>query len=220
MPEEGIPRVLRETIPGGLTSLVSSDEVTTLGFSGYFEWEDPGHYYKLFLGYFDLSGYTREKMTYFIQNVLFQQIGNNELAAMQATAGIEECRIVTTTPMSQGDFSTAPDSTFTMPGNPLSTFGLDQVVRASCLNYEMNLGAATAVIAQASTWGLADSTAAEKLYYARCFRFDRQLEPTGAATYKVMLAPIAVVVPGVALEEESLDYVMRLKRSVDYANQS
>jgi len=220
MPEEGVPRVLRETIPGGLISIVAGDEVTVSGFHGYNQWEDAGHYYKLFLGYFDLSGYTREKMTYFIQNVLFQQIGNNELAGMSSTAGIEECRIVTTTPMSQADFSTDLEALFTNPGAPLSTFGLDQVVRASCLNYEMNVGAATSVIAQASTWGLADSTAAEKLYYARCFRFDRNLDPIGAATYKVSFGPIAVVVPGVALEEESLDYVMRLKRSVDYANQS
>lgn len=218
MPEEAIPRVLREVVPGGLISIEEDLEVGTAGWSGYIEWSDLGYYYKLFLGYFDLSGYTREKKTLFIQNVIYQQIGTNLLQQMQATAGIEECRIVTTTPMSQTDFSTGLDGAFICPGNPLTKFGLEEVVRASTLCYEMDLGASVGGIASATTWGLADSTAAEKLYYGRCFRFDRKLSPAGNATYKVAFVPLGFVVPGVALEEEDLEYMMRLKRSVDYAN--
>lgn len=217
MPEEIVPRLLRETIDGGIFSLVEGDEYASIGWSGYIQAEDASSYYKLFFGYFDLSGYTVEQKTLFIQNVLFQNVGNNYLGNMQAGFGVDECRIVSTVPLDQTDFTTATlDGGWNIPGHPESDFSMQQIIRGSMLQYHLDQGAVVGGVSQQSSWGLGDATAADKLYYARVFRYSRTIVG-GLANYKATFSPMVVAVAGMVVEEPDLEYIMRLKRSIDLA---
>lgn len=216
MPEESelIPRLMRETVDGGLISFLDGVLANQLGFHNYEFTQDLGHAYLFTHGYFDLSGYSKEQKTAFIEGAMFQQVGLNDLGAMITGYGIEECRLVSTIPLDNADF-TFTDSLgiWNLPGTPQSTFSMQQVVNGTVIEYAFNQGALWGIPTQSQTWGMADATAASKLYYARAFRFD--VSPDTGATYKVAFCPIVVAVPIIVAAEPDLEYIMRLKRSVE-----
>jgi len=220
MVEEITTRLLREQIPNGHIAINQGEQSpATSGWGQYTEHETVGRYFKVYFGYFDLSGYTLEQKTTFIQNVLFQNVGNNRLHGMKTEFPIDECRIVTTTPMSIEDFIETSHSTWSVPGTPTSSFSTQQVVKGTMIEYEMDLGAAIGRTSQASMWGVGDSTAAEKLYYARAFRFPRvAISGSGPiATWYSSFPALNVIVPVMIGEEPDLEYLMRLKRSIELA---
>jgi hypothetical protein len=215
---EASPRILREQIPAGNFKITEGIEYGSTGWGGYEEDLVGAVYHKVYFGYFDLSGYTREEKTTFIRGVTFQSIGNAELDGMQAGGGIDECLVVSTTPMVLTDFTgenTA--STWLVPGDMESRFSMQQVVSGEMLGYEMDQGATIGNIAQATSWGLGDATAAEKLYYARAFRFPSNIVGVATVTYSAQFPNVNVVVPIMTAQEPDLDYIMRLKRSTEIA---
>lgn len=217
MPEEIVPRLLRDQIPNAHFAIIAGDESGgSTGWGQYEAHETAGYYYKVYFGYFDLSGYTLDQKTTFIQNVMFQNVGNNRLGGMQTQLGIDECRIVTTTPMSIEDFIGTDHSSWQVPGVPTSNFSTQQVVRGSMLEYQMDVSAVVGRLYQASSWGVGDSTAADKLYFARAFRFTRAEEAT-VVTYFATFPAVNVVVPAMIGDEPDLEYMMRLKRSIELA---
>ena len=210
-------RVMRETIPNGHFALAEGEESAgSTGWDQYEEYESPGYYTKVFFGYFDLSGYTREQKTTFIRNVMFQNIGNPGLSGMQSDVFVREARIVSTTPMSMNDFTGTSHSTWILPGAPTSTFNSEEIVLGTQATYAMDVSAVLGRITATSSWGVGDSTAAEKLYYARAFRFARA-PSSGAGTtiYFCTFPPVQVVIPILVGSEPDLEYMMRLKRSLD-----
>jgi hypothetical protein len=220
MVDEIVTRLMREQIPNGHIAISDGQEApATTGWEQYVEYETPGRYYKVFFGYFDLSGYTLEQKTTFIQNVMFQNVGNNRLHGMKTEFPIDECRIVTTTPLNIEDFVETSHSTWAVPGTPASNFSTQQVVKGTMTEYEMDLGAAIGRTSQASMWGVGDSTAAEKLYYARAFRFPRAATSGSGpvATWYASFPAVNVIVPIMVGEEPDLEYMMRLKRSIELA---
>lgn len=218
MVEEIVTRLLREQIPNANFHISNGDEHPgSLGWDQYTAYEDAGYYYKAFLGYFDLSGYTLEQKTTFIQNVMFQNVGNNRLSLMDTGFPIDECRIVSTTPLHIEDFIEINFSSWAVPGSPTSNFSTQQIVKGTMIEYQMDIGAAIGRGSQASMWGVGDSTAAEKLYYARAFRFPRVASGLPAASYSATFPSVNVVVPVMIGEEPDLEYLMRLKRSIELA---
>jgi len=213
MVEEIVTRLLREQIPNANFSLIDGDEAaSSVGWGQYTNHESAGYIWKVYFGYFDLSGYTLEQKTTFIQNVMFQNVGNNRLGGMITDGPISECRIVSTTPLHIEDFVTSSHSSWAVPGTPTSNFSTQQIVQGTMLEYQMDTGAAIGRVSQGSSWGAGDSTAAEKLYYARAFRF-----PRGTLTYYATFPSVNVIVPVVIGEEPDLEYLMRLKRSIELA---
>jgi len=218
MVEEIVTRLLREQIPNAHFAMSDGDESgASIGWGQYTEYESPGAYYKVYFGYFDLSGYTLEQKTTFIQNVMFQNVGNNRLGGMQSFYGIDECRIVSTTPLAIEDFIGTDHSSWNVPGVPTSDFSAQQIVSGLMYEYQMDAGAVVGRLYQMSNWGVGDSTAAEKLYYARAFRFVRAISGTDNGTYYATFPSVNVVVPVMIGEEPDLEYMMRLKRSIELA---
>lgn len=216
--QEVTQRLLREQIPAGNFKITEGIEYGSIGWGGYQEELVGAIYHKVYFGYFDLSGYTREEKTTFIRSVVFQNIGNPELDSMQAGGGIDECLVVSITPMVLSDFTgenTA--STWLVPGDMESRFSMQQVVAGQMIGYEMDQGASIGNIAQATSWGLGDATAAEKLYYARAFRFPSNIGGVASVTYSAQFPNVNVVVPIMTAQEPDLEYIMRLKRSSELA---
>lgn len=209
------PRILREQIPAGNFKITAGVEYGSAGWAGYEEALVGGVYHKVFFGYFDLSGYTIQEKTTFIRGVTFQNIGNPELDSMQVGGGIDECLILSTTPMVLSDFTAENTaSTWLVPGDMESRFSMQQIVSGEMLGYEMDQGAAVGSIAQAASWGLGDSTAAPKLYYARAFRFPANISGE-IVTYSAQFPNVNVAVPIITAQEPELEYIMRLKRSTE-----
>jgi hypothetical protein len=210
------PRILREQIPAGNFKITAGVEYGSAGWAGYEEALVGGVYHKVFFGYFDLSGYTIQEKTTFIRGVTFQNIGNPELDSMQVGGGIDECLILSTTPMVLSDFTAENTaSTWLVPGDMESRFSMQQIVSGEMLGYEMDQGAAVGSISQAASWGLGDSTAAPKLYYARAFRFPSVIIGAAAVTYSAQFPNVNVAVPIITAQEPELEYIMRLKRSTE-----
>jgi len=219
MAEKIVTRLLREQIPNAHFAMSEGQEsAASTGWGQYTEYESPGAYYKVYFGYFDLSGYTLEQKTTFIQNVMFQNVGNNRLGGMASGYGIDECRIVSTTPLTIEDFLFTDHSSWNVPGVPTSNFSTQQIVQGTMLEYQMDVGAVVGRLYQGSSWGVGNSTAAEKLYYARAFKFVRFIsgEPSGGLYFATFPA-VNVIVPVVIGEEPDLEYLMRLKRSIELA---
>jgi hypothetical protein len=209
-------RLLRQQIPNANFQIADGDEHPgSLGWDEYTEFENVGRYYKVFLGYFDLSGYTIEQKTAFIQGVTFQNVGNNRLSFMDTGFPIDECRILTTTPMAIEDFIESSFSSWAVPGTPTSNFSTEQVVDGTMIEYQMDVGASIGRASEASNWGVGSSTAAEKLYFARAFRFPRVANVIGPGSYSAAFPAVNVIVPIVVGEEPDLEYIMRLKRSTE-----
>jgi len=218
MAEEIVTRLLREQIPNAHWAMLDGDEsAASQGWGQYTDYENPGYYYKVYFGYFDLSGYTLEQKTTFIQNVMFQNVGNNRFSGMLTQFPIDECRIVTTTPLHIEDFIESDHSSWAVPGTPTSNFSTQQIVQGTMFEYQMDTGAEIGRVSQGSSWGVGDSTAAEKLYYARAFRFPRVADGLPTATYYATFPSVNVIVPVVIGEEPDLEYLMRLKRSIELA---
>jgi len=164
--------------------------------------------------YFDLQGYTLRDLTTFIQTVIFQTVGKYDFSGMQAGVDIVEIRVVSTVPLSiSKDFAinALADS---VPGSLTSASSLQNIVSCTEIVYSQDAGAGFGRPIEQNTWGVGNSTAAEKLYFSRFFKFPKTKSPSGNATYGFAWPEMAVVCPVVVAKEEDLEYIMRLARSV------
>lgn len=166
--------------------------------------------------YFDLSGYTIRDLTTYIQAVIFQKIGPYGLSGMQSDNVIEEHILVTTTPLSlDDDFSLlTPSGMRTVPGSLTSKTRLSSVVQATTISYDQDTGAGFGRVMDVSTWGVGNSTAAERLYYHRVLIFPK-VNNAGNSTYFFEFPELGFVVPIVVDKEPELEYMMRLSRSLE-----
>jgi hypothetical protein len=190
------------TVTGGFDTLTTDTSGAGYAFIGQF-------------GYFDLSGYALQDKTLFPQGVGFQRIGTYGLAQMTLGGLIREVLVVSTTPLSMDDFNqNMPGAlTRTFPGDNMSNHNMVNIIAAECRDYDLDQGAAFARVSQATTWGIGDATAAQKLYYARVF-----ILPAAGLSYGFQASGMAFVVPSVIAEEPELEYFMRLSRSTDQVN--
>lgn len=164
--------------------------------------------------YFDLQGYSLRDLTTFIQGVMFQSIGKYNFTGMQAGVDIVEVRVVSTVPLSLSEDFTINALADSVPGSLTSATSLQQIISCTEIVYSQDAGAGFGRSIESNTWGVGDSTAAEKLYFSRFFKFPKTKMPSGNATYGFSWSEMAVVCPVIVAKEEDLEYIMRLARSV------
>jgi hypothetical protein len=158
----------------------------------------------------DLSGYARQDMTLFAQGILMQDMDTVPISnGVGTAAAVKRATIVSTTPINEGDLSNTNGLTWSLPGSIPSTHDLDNILQGRMNVYlEMNTFTGLQIAGQ-TTWGSADSTAAEKIWLC-----DAYLVPTIAS----LVFPIpdqAFVLPSIIAHEPELEYMMRLARSLE-----
>ena len=213
--DEPIRRVLREIIPSGHIS-ITDGSIAAGSFPGYIVDDSNVAFTNVYRlnEYFDLQGYSLRDLTTYIQAVMFQKIGSYGFMVMESGAQIKEYLVVSTVPLDYAtDFNMTPIPD-TVPGSLTSQTSLQEIVQATSIMYSQNAGAEYGGPIEVNTWGVGDATAADKLYFSRFFSFPKVKSAGGNASYGFQFPDIGVVVPIVVAEEEDLEYIMRLARSV------
>ena len=159
-------------------------------------------------GYFDLSGYSLQEKTVFIQSILMQDMGRGPQGS--TTANLQRCTIVSLYPLAHGDVNNLDTAgTWILPGQDRSTFGLEKIVQGRYQDF-VTLSTYTGVQqVKQSTFGMATATAAQKLYYIDAYLW------VSSGTSVIYVPDNALVVPMVFEKEADLSYMMRLQRSVE-----
>lgn len=212
--DEPITRVLREQIGDGFISI--GDGALAAGiFPGYQVTDDTTAVLVHQLNqYFDLQGYSIRDLTTYIQAALFQKIGKYNFSGMQTGVDIVEIMVVSTVPLSITEDFTINALADSVPASLTSNTSLQEIVSCTEIVYSQDTGAGFGRPIEANTWGVGDSTAADKLYFSRFFKFPKTKADTQNATYGFAWSELAVVCPVVIAKEEDLEYIMRLARSV------
>ena len=133
---------------------------------------------------------------------------------MQTGVEIVEIMVVSTVPLSISKDFTIMALNDSVPASLTSQTSLHEIVSCTEIVYSQDTGAGFGRPIEANTWGVGDSTAADKLYFSRFFKFPKTKAPSGNASYGFGWSELAVVCPVVVAKEEDLEYVMRLARSV------
>lgn len=216
-----------------ITALIPSCSATKL--EAATEWTAQGAWLPLPLGglglYYedsiDLSGYANQYLTFFIDGAITQENPVRALVGQEA-AGMIDATVITSVPIDDiDDYFRDIVNTSTSPGMPqvIPGFGtsLDQeVVLYSRIMLSMldtaslsNLGILRPF--DIGQCGTLESTAADKLFV---YRLVFPLTQTGGVEMTSILAPAQrIVLQGTMAEEPTLEYMMRLKRSYELANQ-
>jgi hypothetical protein len=203
-------RVLRETVAGCQVTIDSPTEYTIEGGS----WEtggvaiDGSGYLVVFKnGYFDLSGYVKEEETLFCQSVAVQE---NPLVFGSGSAFA--AHIVSTEPLNLNDFEVASGSrAWALPGNMGNHYSIQQIFSGRCSLYVTDSTVNSVRAVTSGQWGTGYSTAREKLYYAVAYAFPL------ASVHQFFIPDTTFVLPSVIDKEPDLEYIMRLKRSMELA---
>jgi hypothetical protein len=212
--EEPITRVMREQIGGGFITI--GDGALSAGqMPGYVVTDTSTAVLVHSLNnYFDLEGYSIRDLTTYIQTVLFQKVGRYNFGGMQVGVDIVEILCVSTVPLSLDDDFTIQAFNDSVPGSLTSLTSSQDVVTAQLFVYSQDDGAGFGRIIESNAWGLADSTAADRLYFSRYFLFPKTKVPSGNASYGFTWSELVVALPVVIAKEADLEYIMRLSRSV------
>jgi len=203
-------RILRETIEGVQVTIGSEHPYPAVLEGG--SWQEgtvviDGTAYKLIFnnGYFDLSGYSKEQETLFCQAVTVQENPVLFGSGMCFTA-----HIVSTEPLNIDDFEVVSGSrAWALPGNMASSYSLQQIFWGQCSLWTTDTTVNSIRPAATSTWGVGASTAREKLYYAVAYAF-----PPGTP-HQIFIPDTSFVLPVIIDTEPDLEYIMRLKRSME-----
>ena len=211
--EKVIARTLEKTIGGIAGQVGASDTINIVEGTGWNHVFQGGQHFFSKIDYFDLSGYSLEDRTTFIQGVLFQDM--TQLPLGLAVANMIRTTICSITPLNIGDFIIMNSlNQWQPPGTLASNHGLSQIVR-SRLQYYLPLSTYAGLhLVGTDEWGSADSTAADKLYVASAFVVPN-VEGAGFA-----IPDQNFVVPVLVADEPDLEYIMRLKRSTELKYQS
>ena len=211
--DEPITRVLRKVIGDGFIAI--GDGALTGGvFPGYQVTDDSTAVLVHQINeYFDLDGYSIRDLTTYIQAALFQKIGKYNFSGMQAGVEIVEIMVVSTVPLSLNNDFTINPLNDSVPGSLTSATSLQEIVSCTELVYSQDAGAGFGRPIEVNTWGVGDSTAAEKLYVSRFFKFPKTKADTSNASYGFSWSELGIVVPIIVAKEEELEYIMRLARS-------
>jgi len=203
------PRILRKLLPG-IIGRVQDDTPEILRGSGWdFTLTDDGSYAVFYQqSYFDLSGYTKEQETTFPAAVVFQEIGSHFL---QSGTLIFSVDYVTKKKIRVSDLTPVTFGGSEFVGSPDSRFSLEEVFYANLKTWRDSADiAGSSVNTESTSWGIADATAAEKLYITRAFYLIMGQAPL---IIQYTAPPCGVVVPVMVAAEPDLEYIMRLKRS-------
>jgi hypothetical protein len=203
-------RVLRETVTGCQVTVTSPAEFAIEGGS----WEtgsvaiDGATYLVVFKnGYFDLSGYVEKEETLFSQSVAIQ-----ENPTIFGSGSAFAAHVVSTEPLNLNDFEVTSDSlAWALPGNMSNHYSIQQIFSGRCQLYVTDSTVNSVRAVSAGQWGTGYSTAREKLFYAVAYAFPLALP------HQFFIPDTTFVLPSVIDKEPDLEYIMRLKRSMELA---
>lgn len=215
-------RLLRKLVPP-ITAIMQTDNTWVGGLqeqgSGW-EIVNPGvadMEYLVWRGYFDLSGFSNEDLTAFIQGTGFQQAESVFMAVPTTGQGKEWC-ILSKAYIPDSAFSAAnhqyvgaiPISWYA-PGMLGSNYNLEEVFTGRYREFSHDTNTPySGMITHQSEWGAADATAGDKLYITIALR---GYGFTQAANGLILYPPTSVIVPASLAEEKDLQYMERLRRS-------
>tara|TARA_Y100001963_G_C6765913_1_gene442204 strand:+ start:1007 stop:1645 length:639 start_codon:yes stop_codon:yes gene_type:complete len=211
---------MSKTVPDFSCILVedgTSVDSSTVGFNTVFGGGWAISYHQ---GYFDLSGYSIQDKTVYPASVMTQEFSAFKGLAQE----ILVVDLVTTHPLSPSDltvFSAFVPFQPQLPGAPLSTHNLEEIISGSMRVLTKNQNLPVTTVYQEiwrSGWGTGTATAAEKLYYTRAYYWD-PTSPGGGAGASLIAPALAYVVPMEFDKEGDVEYMMRLKRSYELANE-
>jgi hypothetical protein len=231
--EDITARLMTETVGGGYVVIGAGDIVQQSPWGNYEIQETTAGgsatsymYDFVTFGYFDLSGYSKDDKTVFPQSVILQRVGTSDLSKLQTLVNPTETIVISTTPLSMNDMTIDltgynPPNPGAMkphpPGSMVSGHSNQQIILGEQRVYTLDVGAEVGRIDTQVNWGVGDSTANDKLYYARAIRLPRYLNdniiPT-AADYGIQLPDLSISIPVLIAKEDELAYMMRLQRSV------
>lgn len=166
----------------------------------------------LWQGYFDLAGYEMDQLTFFLQGI--------NVAENQMPSGLGNQIIIsdllTKTPITEAQLNLAyyDSQAHYAPGFGYSQHNMDETLMGRLRTFYHDSGWTLdnlQLIAAENRWGEGDSTAAGRIYITRlvtCASNEAYLQVPNA-DYQVV---------GVALEEDDLDYIMRLRRDYELAS--
>ena len=174
----------------------------------------------------DLSGYAMEKKTFYPYSS-FEQRANTEYIRSSATLTAQpylvEVTIVSSVPLSDNDLFVslvgAPGFISIAPG--FNRFDRSVIIHGELRTYTLDstmsvAGGLNALrLLDRQTFSSLEPTAADKLY---CYRVITVEASAGEVT-NVALPSSRILIPGTIASEPKLEYMMRLKRSYELANQ-
>lgn len=206
------PRVLAKTLTG--VSCQTDGEYGVMeNFIGE-GWEAVGVHLAAQRSYFDLSGYSMDKLTTFIQGTDFQDAGPPTstdtrmfVINLITTEYVGDAEIINT-------YGTAAPGLFTSTGFPESTLNMEQVIYGSRRTYKTNLAAGAALdflpLFNVDTWGTGNSVTVDKLHITRILM-------STTINKLFFVPPVNVVVIVIVAKEDDLPFLMRQKRSYELA---
>lgn len=171
----------------------------------------------------DLSGYAMERKTFYPYSS-FEQRANTEYIQSSATLTSQpylvEGTIVSSVPLSNNDlFVGAPGFISAFPG--FGRFDRSVIIHGEFRTYTLDstmsvAGGLNAIkLLNRQIFSSLEPTAADKLY---CYRVISVSATSGEVT-KVIFPSSRILIPGNISSEPKLEYMMRLKRSYELANQ-
>ena len=204
-------RTLSKIIPG-MQVTSDGDPSTPLVFDGQSSWQegtvviDGTQYYVLYANdYFDLSGYSLQDKTLFIQNVMIQECPN-VFGSFNAFIS----RIVSKTPIPLSSMEiTSPSRTWALPGNSANTYTMDQIVMGDCALWTVDSTLSSSIPLSRALWGEGNATAADKLYIGVAIAFPK------SQPQQIIFPDTNFVIPAFVAKEDELPYMMRLSRSLE-----
>jgi len=201
-------RLLRETIAGTRVDMASPEPPVVTGGTWQVGSVTIGTTaYTVFFanGYFDLSGYSIDQLTTFIQGTTIQ-----ETPLLNGQGTFFAAHVVSTEPLDIEDFTRSSKSTaWALPGGMSSSFTLQQIILGQCAIWSTDSTVGTVRPVTQGSWGVGDSTADQKLYYAVAYAL-----PT-AAPAQVFIPDTSIILSVLVAKEKDLNYIMRLKRSIE-----
>jgi len=214
MGSDPIPRVLRKQIEGdyftstseGLspTAGVSTGQYTLVATTG-------GPEIIVHRTSIDLSGYTRQKLTFYPTSVIIQQGEIDNFFTAGAVGNAYVWDLVTTTPVTDEDLIGwqihVVGQTQAVPGFSRSNFSLQEIVYGRLRLFSLNSNVPDYFVqTQQKEWGLLSETAGHSLYLTRV------ILPYTGVTGTISIPEVAFVVTGVTSKEKDLIYVQQLRR--------
>lgn len=215
--DEELERILRIEIPPCQALSSDGENYDTFNLQG---WRNAGNVL-LWDGCIDLSGYALDRKTFYPTTTIYQK-GNTYTNF--GGSSVTEMVLVTSVPISDTDliaylgFLTAPGFT------QFNTAGAEQQNWTTLLfgqtnTYMINSTLPALGVTQlinSDSYGSLSPTAADKLYI---YKIVSPGTLAGVIGSSLAIPSSRIVIPGSMMQEPKLEYMMRLKRSYELANQ-
>jgi len=161
-----------------------------------------------FRSYIDLSGWSKQDLTTFVQGIDIQkQMIPLKTAGAAGMLKIYEFDFITTRRLTNAELS--PTNLFDLPGFLKNTVDLMEVIYGERMEYGSNLQIPGSYVQiSAETFGSGNPTAMDKLHWTRLLVFDTPQEGETGGIFATNL-----IVSALTVEEKDLVWMERLRRS-------